>query len=66
MDYIELKNKSEKELHDLLQEKRVALRTLRFKAHDGQLKDVRSIRETRQYIARLLTVLKVAQRNHSA
>lgn len=66
MDYSEIKNKSEKELHDLLQEQRAALRALRFKSHDGQLKDVRNIRETRQNIARILTAVKVVQRNHSA
>jgi ribosomal protein L29 len=66
MDYTEIKNKSERELHDLLQKERITLRTLRFKSHDGQLKKVRSIREARQNIARILTAVKVAQRNHSA
>lgn len=62
MDYTELKNKTEKELHDILAEKRTALRALRFKAHDQQLKDVRDIRETRKIIARTLTALKAAQK----
>ncbi len=58
MEYTDIKNKSEKELHDILAEKRVALRALRFKSHDQQLKDVRDIRETRKIIARILTALK--------
>lgn len=58
MEYTELNNKSEKELHDILAEKRTALRALRFKAHDQQLKDVREIRETRKIVARILTSLK--------
>ncbi len=62
MDYTELKNKTEKELHDILAAKRTALRGLRFKAHDQQLKDVRDIRETRKIIARTLTALKAAQK----
>lgn len=57
MDLKELKNKSEKELHRILAEKRDKLRDLRFKNTGYQLKKVRDIREVRKIIARILTLL---------
>lgn len=53
----ELQSKTESELHDLLADNRWKLKDLRFKNANGQLKDVREMRETRQVIARVLTVL---------
>lgn len=57
MKFATIQKKSEKELHDLLEEKRAHLRTLRYKVGEGQLKDVREIRETKKIIAQVLTVL---------
>lgn len=53
----ELKSKTESELQDLLADNRWKLKDLRFKNANGQLKDVREMRETKQIIARILTVL---------
>lgn len=53
----ELKEKTEKELHDLLGHSRDMIRSLRFKVSAKQLKGVREIRETRKTIARILTIL---------
>ncbi|HAT03716.1 MAG TPA: 50S ribosomal protein L29 [Candidatus Magasanikbacteria bacterium] len=68
MEYKELKNKGKKELHELLAEKRDELRELRFKAHEKQLKNVRSIRVVKKDIAYILTAINaqhvsVAQEN---
>lgn len=57
MKVADIKNKSEKELQEMLAEKRRELRDLRFRAAENQLKDVRSIRNTRKDIARILTIL---------
>jgi large subunit ribosomal protein L29 len=57
MDFQELKSKSRSELQKLLVENRERLRERRFKVANGQLKDVREIRELRHLIARILTLL---------
>jgi large subunit ribosomal protein L29 len=57
MEYKELKNKSLKELHELLNEKRDELRQLAFKAGENQLKAVRKMREIKKDIARILTAI---------
>jgi large subunit ribosomal protein L29 len=57
MDFAEIKNKSVKDLKDLLVEKRNELLELRFRASEGQLKKVREILEVRKIIARILTLL---------
>ncbi len=57
MDYTDLYNQSEIQLHTLLAEKRVALREMTFQSSNSQLKDVREIRETKRTIARILTAL---------
>lgn len=57
MKYADLQNKSEKQLRDLIAEKRSALRDLRFQASAGGLKNLRAIREAKKTIARALTVL---------
>ncbi|MCF6276809.1 MAG: 50S ribosomal protein L29 [Candidatus Magasanikbacteria bacterium] len=57
MKFEDLKNKSEKQLHELLSQKRNELRALRFQASENQLSKVRDIRETRKVIARILTFL---------
>ncbi len=53
----ELKNKSIKDLHELLSEKREKFRELRFQVSEAQLKDVRMIRKIRKEIAQILTLL---------
>lgn len=57
----ELQTKTEGELQDLLADQRFHLKDLRFKNANGQLKDVREMRETRQDIARILTVLNATR-----
>lgn len=57
MEFKELKNKKESDLHKLLAESRDKLRDLRFKVASKQLKDVREVRETRKFIAKILTLL---------
>jgi len=58
MEFQDLKNKSEKELHEALVEKREELRELRFKVSENQLKNVRLIRVARKLIAQILTLLR--------
>lgn len=57
MEIDELRTKSEAELHDLLKEKRSELRDLEFKDSEGALKEVHKISETKQTIARILTLI---------
>jgi len=59
--YQELKEKSEGELRALLAEKRQALGELRFQVHERQLKNVRSLRTTRRFIAKVLSALRARQ-----
>lgn len=58
MDYKELKNLSDKQLREELTTRQATLQELRFKAANGQLKNVRQVLLTRQVIARILTALK--------
>ncbi len=57
MEFKELKNKSESELHGALAEYRDKLRDLRFKDASKQLKNVREIRKIKKIIARVLMLL---------
>ncbi len=57
MDVQSIRSKTEKQLHDLLAQKRHELRELSFKASEGQLKEHRKIRTVKKNIARILTVL---------
>jgi ribosomal protein L29 len=57
MDIKELLTKTPAELSKLLAESQERLRELRFKDSNKQLKNVRSIRELKQGIARILTLL---------
>lgn len=63
MEFKELKLKTEKELKQILNEFRDKLRDLRFKDANKQLKNVREIREIKKTIARILTWLKVKEKN---
>ncbi|MCU0679866.1 MAG: 50S ribosomal protein L29 [Planctomycetes bacterium] len=57
MDFKELKEKTLSELHKIVAEYRNTVRELRFKDSSKQLKDVRSIREAKQVIAQILTLI---------
>lgn len=54
----ELKNKTEKELKDLLAEKRAALRVFRFSVAGSKTRNVKEGMALRKEIARILTSLK--------
>jgi large subunit ribosomal protein L29 len=53
----EFKSKPQKELSQILLEKRERLRILRFDLASGKVKNVREVRQTRKDIARILTLL---------
>lgn len=57
MDIKELLTKTKPELAKMLVESQEKLRELRFKDSNKQLKNVRSIREVKQEIARILTLV---------
>ncbi len=57
MEIKELKTKNPSELQALLAQSREKLRELRFKDSNRQLKNIREIRQTRETVARILTVL---------
>jgi len=54
----ELRQKTEKELKDLLNENRHKLGQFKFDLASKKLKNVRQIRELRKDIARILNILK--------
>ena len=64
MEFKELKKKSISEISSLLAEQRASLRELRFKDGSKQLKNVRSIRNTRAQIARCLMLLKSLEKEN--
>jgi len=55
-----LTNKTEKELHDMLAQKREHLRELRHKDSERQLKKVHTLSEVKRDIARILTALQAS------
>ncbi len=57
MEYKELKNKKESDLHKILAESREKLRDLRFKDASKQLKNVREIRIIKKTVAKVLMLL---------
>lgn len=61
MDYKDVAIKGEQELKTLLAEERAKLRGLRFQVSERQLKNVRTIREAKRTIARILTKLSNAK-----
>jgi large subunit ribosomal protein L29 len=65
MELKELKNKTEKELKQVLNEFRDKLRDLRFKDGNKQLKNVREIREIKKTIAKVLTLLSSKKNDNS-
>ncbi|MFH1946985.1 MAG: 50S ribosomal protein L29 [Candidatus Magasanikbacteria bacterium] len=62
MEIQDLKNKSIKELHELLLEKRNKLRELKFQASEKQLKNVTEIKKVRKVVARILTLLNSSKK----
>ncbi len=57
MDFADIKNKSIKELRELIDITREELRGLRFKAHSRQLKQVKQLTAAKQIVARAQMVL---------
>lgn len=57
MDIATLKEKTDKELHDLLGATREKIRELRHKDAERQLKDTRAIRKVKKTVAKMLTML---------
>jgi large subunit ribosomal protein L29 len=58
MEIKELKLKEATELNQLLEEARKRLDDLKFKADQGQLKNIREMRIVRKDVAKILTALK--------
>ena len=56
MNVTELRQKSKKELQELLEGQKETLRQLRFDLAAGKVKNVRQIRQLRRTIAQILTV----------
>jgi len=54
----ELKQKTEKELRQILQEKKERFSQLEFDLASGKVKNVREIRAIKKDIARILTILQ--------
>lgn len=61
MKMSDLQKKDRDELQEMLAEQRAVLRKRTFQVGEGQLKDVRSIREIKKTIARILTALNNTQ-----
>ena len=58
MKISEIRQKSKKELENMLLAQRERLRNLRFDLASGKVKNVREIRELKKEIARILTILR--------
>ncbi len=63
MQIKELKLKEAEELKQLLKDVRKGLDDLKFKANQGQLKNVREMRVAKKDIARVMTALKEKNNN---
>jgi len=57
MELVELKQKTTEDLKTTLAEQRAHLRELQFQAHEGQLKQLHTIKQTKKVIAQILTLL---------
>lgn len=62
MDIKSLHNKSVKELHQILAEKRAEVQSSTFKVGSGQLKQVHQIAVLKKDIAQILTVMNAVRR----
>ena len=58
----ELRQKTEKELKELLAHLKDSLRELRFNLVGGKVKNINEIHRTRRDIARILTLLKINEK----
>lgn len=58
MNWEDLKNKSEKELQELLSETRNEVRSLLFQTHNRNLKEIHKIKLAKKTIARITMLLK--------
>jgi ribosomal protein L29 len=65
MDWQEIKNRSEKELRELLADQRAELQSLNFQAHNRQLKQVHKIQLVKKTIARISMLLTNIKRASS-
>lgn len=61
MEFVDLKNKSKNELTDILKEQEQKLFGLRQEAFSRRLKRVHEIKQVRQAIARIKTLLSAKQ-----
>lgn len=57
MQFTDFKDKSKEELKELLNEKKEELRVLKFKVSEQQLKQVHTIKQVRQQIAWIVSLL---------
>lgn len=60
MKVSQLREKSKKDLLDLLQENQKKMRELRFNLASGKVKNIKTLHETKKDIARILTLLSQA------
>ncbi len=66
MEIKELKGKKQKDLQNLLAEKREKLRLFKFDLASGKVKNVREIRSTRKDIAQIITILNENQKQNKS
>lgn len=57
----ELRQKTDKELNQILLDLREKLRELRFNLVQGKVKNIKEIHQTKRDVARVLTILKERQ-----
>lgn len=57
MDFKDLQNKNERDLHELLSEKRNELREMKFKISGKQMKNLSGVKKNKKIVARILTLL---------
>jgi len=57
MKILEIKQKTEKELKEILKKEKEKLRQLRFELAAGKVKSIKEIRTTKKDIARILTII---------
>jgi large subunit ribosomal protein L29 len=60
----ELRQKSKEELQRILEDNQKKLRQLRFDLVAGKVKNVRANRMIKKEIARILTLLRICQKNN--
>lgn len=65
MKKIDLKNISKDELSQMLTDLRAKILRLNFDLADSKIKDVSQIGKTKKEIARILTEIKIQNKNHN-